>query len=53
VSNTRRRVGIGWCVWDHNWKLRRVVNGIDDIEWNPKLIPAFRVMVTATTPLKL
>jgi starch synthase len=45
--------GLDGVIRDHNWKLRGVVNGIDDIEWNPKVIPAFRVMVTATTPLKL
>jgi starch synthase len=26
-------------VQDHNWKLRGVVNGIDDTEWNPELDP--------------
>jgi starch synthase len=29
--------GLDGVIRDHNWKLRGVVNGIDDQEWNPEL----------------
>ncbi|MCO5557127.1 hypothetical protein L7F22_010683 [Adiantum nelumboides] len=29
--------GLDGVVRDHNWKLRGIVNGIDDKEWNPEL----------------
>lgn len=29
--------GLDAVIRDHNWKLRGVVNGIDDKEWNPEL----------------
>ncbi len=34
--------GLDGVIRDHNWKLRGVVNGIDDIEWNPKLDPCLQ-----------
>ena len=29
--------GLDGVIRDHNWKLRGVVNGIDDMEWNPEV----------------
>ncbi|KAJ7516867.1 hypothetical protein O6H91_21G002300 [Diphasiastrum complanatum] len=29
--------GLDWVIRENSWKLRGVVNGIDDIEWNPEL----------------